>query len=367
MRKTGIRVLAACLAALWLAVSPVLPCAARAEKTVLLTFTGDCTIGSTEQTRGLPDSFDTVINREGYGYPFALFSGMFAADDWTIVNFEGVLSDSRNGENTGKTYRFRGPEAFAEILTISSIEAASLANNHVGDYGSRGLKETCRILTEHGISWFRGDHVATMEKDGIRIAFLAVDTTTAQRYLASVRDEIRRLRDTGEAQGIVVCFHGGNEYDAHHNETQEKLGASFIDLGANLVIMHHPHVVQGIRIRGSGAVFYSLGNFVFGGNSAIRTEPYRNREVTSLYSLVLQAELHFSDEGEYLGQQLVLFPAFTSGTAPRNNYQPLPVDSEDAEKIRSDVQADTDFQLPEITEENGFHVIRLPYLPAGQQ
>ena len=357
---------AACFAALCLAALTVMGSGARAETVVTFTFAGDCTIGSMEMTRGSADSFDSVVAREGYAYPFARVLPLFESDDWTVVNLEGVLSDNRAGENKGKTYRFRGPTDFAEILRISSVEAVSLANNHVADYGPRGLTDTQKALDAHGIGWFRCKDVCFMEKDGIRIAFLAIDTTTVRDWLNKTRQEVSRLRQSGEAQAVVVCFHCGNEYDAHHNEAQEHVGTSFVECGADLVIIHHAHVVQGMKITGNRTILYSLGNFVFGGNSEIRTERCGALEVTSLYTLIVRAELHFSDEGTYLGQQLVLYPALTSSDAPRNNYQPFPADREQAERIRSAVQTDTAFTLPEITEENGYSVIRMPYLPADR-
>lgn len=357
------RPLAFCLAALCLAALFFPGRPAAAEKTVLITFAGDCTLGSEEETRPYQDSFDSVVGREGYGYPFARFAPLFQSDDWTVVNLEGVLSDSHAGETQNKRYRFRGPSAFAEILSLASVEAVCLANNHTGDYGSAGLKETQRILTEQNIGWFRSKNVSFLEKDGIRVAFMALDPSTRDD-LTWVRQETRRLKASGEAQAVVVVWHYGTEYSARHDGSQESLGEKFVINGADLVIMHHSHVVQGVRVIGGSAVFYSLGNFVFGGNSAIRTELSGSREVTSLYSLVVQAELHFSDDGDYLGQQLVIYPALTSSDAPRNNYQPYPADRENAEKVMEAVQFDTDFPLPGLTEENGYCVVRMPFLPA---
>ena len=356
--------LAFCLAFCLLAMPLCFGGHAAAEKTVLITFAGDCTLGSEEETRPYADSFDSVVAREGYEYPFARFAQLFRSDDWTVVNLEGVLSDSHAGETQNKRYRFRGPSGFSEILSLASVEAVCLANNHVGDYGAAGLKETERILTDRNIGWFRSRNVCFLEKDGIRIAFMALDPSTRDD-LTWVRQETRRLKSSGEAQAVVVVWHYGTEYSAKHDASQESLGAKFVENGADLVIMHHSHVVQGIRIMESSAIFYSLGNFVFGGNSAIRTELSGSREVTSLYTLVVQAELHFSDDGKYLGQQLIIYPAFTSSDAPRNNYQPFPADREGAESVMEAVQFDTDFTLPEVTEENGYCVVRLPFIPAA--
>lgn len=340
---------------------------AQADRSVTLTFAGDCTLGSEESKRANENSFDAVISREGVTYPFANFRSLFESDDCTVVNLEGVLSDSPAGENTGKTYRFRGPAGFAGILSGSSVEAVGLANNHTGDYGPRGLQDTQRVLAEAGIAWFRSRTSWTLEKDGIRIAFFAVNSFQEPTFLNDLnwlRNEIMRVKQAGEANAVVVMFHSGNEYSALHTETQEKIARSFIDKGADLVVMHHPHVVQGVAVTGGRTMLYSLGNFVFGGNSEIRTEPYRMREVSSLYSLVVRIRLDFSDDGVYLGQDVVLYPAFTGSDAPHNNYQPVPVSGEDAALVRDAVQFDTAFTLPEITEEDGYSVIRLPYLNA---
>lgn len=344
-----------------------MPACVSADRSVLLTFTGDCTLGSEEVKRVNENSFDSVVGREGLSYPFEKVRFLLESDDLTVVNLEGVLSDSAAGENTGKTYRFRGPAAFAEILSGSSVEAAGLANNHTGDYGTRGLEDTQRILSEGGIAWFRARTPYLLEKDGIRIAFYAVNSfqePTFRNDLDWLRNEIRRVKQNGEADAVIVLFHSGSEYDACHTVTQEKIGKSFIDSGADLIVMHHPHVVQGVAVHRSRTMLYSLGNFVFGGNSEIRTRPYHTWEVSSLYSLVARVRLDFSDSGAYLGQAVELIPAYTSSDAPRNNFQPVPVRGEDAEPVYRAVQYDTAFPLPELTEEDGYCVLRLPYLGA---
>ena len=130
---------------------------AAAEKVITLTFTGDCTLGSEEWAKKNPDSFDSVAAEKGYGYFFENFRDLFSRDDCTVVNCECVLSDSRDGENTSKSFRFRGSEEFAGIFKAGSVEAVSLANNHTLDYSERGLENTKRVLTEAGIGWACGE------------------------------------------------------------------------------------------------------------------------------------------------------------------------------------------------------------------
>ena len=147
---------------------------AMAEKTITLTFTGDCTIGSEEATRLNDDSFDTLAKAKGYDYFFANYRSLFEQDDLTVINFEGVLSDSKTQESRIKRYRFRGPTEFVKILTGSSIEACSLANNHTADFGTQGTESTRAALEENGIAWFQQYHYYMYEKDGIKIAFVSL-------------------------------------------------------------------------------------------------------------------------------------------------------------------------------------------------
>ncbi len=340
--------------------------AASADRIVTITFTGDCTIGSTELTRNQPTSLDTKAKEMGYGYFFANFEKMFAEDDATIINFEGVLQDYPSNENKNKTYRFRGPNEFTQILTGASIEAAGLANNHVADYGRLGLQRTQETLAAAGIPTFRITVPYILEKDGIRVAFFALDTSTYPTNGPKVRKIISEMKNSGQADAVVLLYHGGNEYDPKHNANQSLVVRQCIDAGVDLIIMHHPHVVQGIGLYNNRYVCYSLGNFVFGGNCEVREEPYRGGiVVSSLYCLVVRAELHFDDDGKYLGQQLYLYPGFISGDYPHNDYQPRLVTGEDAEIVFEHVQFDTDFQLPGFDEELG--CIVLPYAAVGEE
>ncbi len=340
-------------------------CAAGAEKTVLMTFTGDCTLGSEESTRNREDSFDSFVKTKGYDYFFEHFREMFTADDLTVINFEGVLSDSNAQESKIKRYRFRGPTEFVKILTGSSVEAASLSNNHTGDYGKQGEASTKKTLEENGISWFKNFTYTVQEKNGIKIALISLENSVIYNEFEKVKKLLARLKNEGEADAIVICWHTGLEYRGEHETNTERTSQAMVKYGADLVIMHHPHVLQGVNIANNRYIFYSLGNFVFGGNSAIRTEKHKlDQTVSSLYTMVLQVKMTFTEEGKYLGQQAIIYPAYTSSEAPVNNYQPYRVSAAEAEPVREAIQRDTAFDLPETTETDGLSRIELPYLPA---
>lgn len=358
MRKTLTR-LAALLSGAALLFSAA---SAKAAKSVLMTFTGDCTLGCEERVRGSADSFAAFVDMKGYDYFFARFRDIFESDDLTVINFEGVLKDDAGGESKSKTYRFRGTSDYTQILTGSSVEAAGLSNNHVEDYGIPGLQSTKEILAKSGVNWFQNFSPFIYEKDGIRIAFFAVNNRVISGDFDKLKKEMRRLKAEDGVHAVVVCWHTGSEYHGNHDESTERIGKGMIDNGADLLIMHHPHVLQGIGMYNNRYLFYSMGNFVFGGNSAIREEKYRKGTVSSLYSMVVQVKMDFSDDGVYLGQQATVFPAYTSGAAPVNNYQPFPVTGEEAEVVRAALQADTLFDLPALAEQDGRSRMDLPYL-----
>ena len=336
---------------------------ASGEKVIVLTFAGDCTLGTEEKTRNAPDSFDSVAKEKGYDWFFANFLDLFSGDDCTVVNCEGVLSDNSEEEVKEKAFRFRGPEEFGEIFRRGSVEAVSLANNHARDYGWNGLWDTMRVLEEKGIGWARDMDFWIFEKDNIRIAFTAVDYGIYQNSNYLIRQRLQQMKTDGEINAAVVLVHEGREYFPKHLANQEQFGNYFVRFaGADLVIMHHPHVVQGIRILNNRSIFYSLGNFVFGGHHLVsRGEKGTN----SLYTLVVQARMYFTDDGVYTGQQIVLYPAYDSGADPQNNYQPIRITAEEAAPVWKAIQADTDFQLPDLqTDEDGRAFAVMDFLPA---
>ena len=337
-----------------------------AEKTVLMTFTGDCTLGSEEINRKKPDSFDSCIEKNGYDYCFANFKEIFEQDDLTVVNLEGVLSDSPYQEKKKKAFRFRGPTEFAKILTGSSVEAACIANNHIMDFGAQGEKSTRKALEDVGVHWFRNENYYLYERDGIAIAFFALENSKYYSLRKSLPKTFREMKETGKANAIVVCLHTGLEYRGKHDKAAAEMTNNLVNWGADLVVMHHPHVLQGMEIINNRNVFYSLGNFVFGGNNSIKTKVYSSITVTSLSSMVLQIKMTFSDTGTYLGQQAVIYPAHISSDPQVNYYQPLRLNAEDAIPVREAIQRDTVFELPAIEEKDGFSVMEFEYLPSPE-
>lgn len=320
---------------------------------IRLTFAGDVTLGSEEYLWDKPFSLVGYAKEHGYDYFLNQVEPLFEMDDLTIVNLEGVLSDSAEDENKEKTYRFRGPTDFAQILTAGSVEMVGLANNHTLDYGERGYVDTCAALDDAGILRFGGGRVAVVEIKGMKLAFIGLSyTQDCEAERTWLKNEIAQLKGETGVSAVIFTYHGGTEYSEVRSEKQEAIARLAVDAGADLVVMHHPHVVQGMDVRRNRTILYSLGNFCFGGNKNVR----------AMQSLVAVADLTFSPEGKYLGQQIDLYPAHISGTEQRSNYQPLLVSGADAKRVMRLVQQDTDFELEPFDEAVGY--ARQMYLPA---
>lgn len=215
-------------------------------------------------------------------YPFLLTGDFLSSADLTFGNLEGPISE--NGIRAGSKYSFRADPRAVEGLLYAGFDVLSIANNHIWDYGLKAFQDTLKILNDNGISYIGGGEnyekarePVVKEVKGLKIAFLGY-TNLASKFLLTrdsqpavagldVSQLIRDARKARElADVVVVSFHWGDEYAVKHNKEQEKIARAAIDAGADLVIGHHPHVVQETENYGSGYIAYSLGNFVFDQN-----------------------------------------------------------------------------------------------------
>lgn len=326
---------------------------ASAEKKVRITFTGDVTLGGESYLQVREDSFTGYADNKGYDWFFANVIDLFREDDLTVVNLEGVLADNNSGENRDKTYRFRAMKKYVQILTDNSIELCTMANNHTGDFGAIGWQSTIKTLDKAGVGRAADKDYYILEKDGIRVAIFAFTGSSVNHLNSWYTEKIRKLREQEGVNAVIFCIHAGVEYAVNRADYQDLYAQRSVESGADLVIMHHPHVIQGINVINNRTAFYSLGNFCFGGNLKIR----------ALDCLMVQAELTFDDDGTYLGQQMYLYPCHTSGDPEKNNFQPVRVRGEEAAAALALAQADTAFELPAFDEEKGYAL--MPYLPAN--
>lgn len=231
-------------------------------KTFTVTLGGDTTLGSTDDLRKREDCFENVAREKGYDWFFGGLSELFAADDLTLVNFEGTLTEATAKKE--KKFNFKGPAEYTDILTTGSVEAVTVANNHTLDYGEQGRTDTIANLETAGIVVSGNGQLGIFEKNGVKVGM----TGYCFPYTNGKKDiskDVKALREAG-CQIVIASFHWGSEYRKDFTGEQRSIGRAAIKAGADIVVGHHPHIVQGIEAVDDTYILYSVGNLVFGGN-----------------------------------------------------------------------------------------------------
>lgn len=223
--------------------------------------------------------------RQGdFRYPFLKVAPILRRADLAMANLEGPISDQGRQLNM-----FRGDPRFFEGLLYAGIDLVSLANNHIMDYGTGAFLDTMERLTAQGLLYVGAGPDLTKAREGclltiggVKVGFLAYTelgpgftyTREPQHWAATgelpgvvparvdyIREDIARLKQ--KADLIIVSFHWGKEYEHYPTLKQQRLGKTAVAAGADLVLGHHPHVLQGLVLGADGIIAYSLGNFIF--------------------------------------------------------------------------------------------------------
>ncbi len=243
-----------------------------ADPTITLMFAGDV---------NLSDSFTKVVGKD-YSKPFAKIHEYREAD-LAMVNLENAFTKEGSKENS----KNKATPEYVKVLTEGGIDVVNLANDRIMDYEEPGLADTIETLAKAGIH-----HVGAgqdlkearrpkiIEVKGQRIAYLGyydADLRGARegqaginaRHNDRIAADIAVLRD--KVDWIVVNYHWGVELSDYPGDWQIDLARFTIDRGADLVVGHHPRVLQGAEIYKGRPIIYSLGNFIFGGNESFLT------------------------------------------------------------------------------------------------
>ncbi|WP_035166274.1 CapA family protein, partial [Caloramator sp. ALD01] len=289
---------------------------------ITISAAGDCTLGS-DLSRGYKNSFmeEFYKQNKNYGYFFKNVKHIFEKDDLTIVNLEGTLTNAT--KMAEKDYRFKGLPEFTNILKQGNIEAVNLANNHTYDYLVKGYKDTVYYLEKSGIKYFGRENRTIVEVKGIKLGLLGYSGRIDSKALRNtIKNDIKYLKSKG-ASVVIVNFHWGEEKNYYANETQKSLGRFTIDCGADLVLGHHPHVIQGIEEYKGKKIIYSLGNFCFGGNK----NPFDKD------TFIYQQTFKFKEGKLVDSKSYKIIPCSVSSVKYRNNYQPTPLTGKDAQRV----------------------------------
>ena len=207
-----------------------------------------------EMTKG-EDPFEYIKGVEG---------NFLRGVDVTVGNLEGVISDAEDCQEE-KEVVMQFDSSAAGLLEKYNFSAMNLANNHSNDCFEQGLLDTEKILSEKSI-----DVIGSELSDG----YIVKDVGTKSIAIVGV-NEVSRFEDdfhetldlietlSKEHDSMVVHVHWGYEYDTKASSLQKEVAYQLVDAGAEVIIGHHPHVIQEVEQYNGSTIFYSLGNFIF--------------------------------------------------------------------------------------------------------
>ena len=293
---------------------------------ITITAVGDVTIGRNVQHSGT-SIFEKELKKQGgdINFIFRNVKQIFEADDLTIANFEGVLADSYSIPSSKKNndYLFLGSPAYAQALSNNSVEAVTMENNHVGDFGQDGINATIAAMEAVGVVWSNRGHIGVYEAQGLRIGMLAYqivpplrsEEMNASQLQQVVAQDIAKAKETCDL--VTVSFHWGKELDyTPRNESpysQVTLGRAAIDAGADLVLGHHSHRINPIECYKGRYIVYSLANCSFAGNN----------KPSDMCTFIFQCRFRIRD-GEIVDNPFRIIPCRISSRRDYNDFAITP-------------------------------------------
>ncbi|KMY54116.1 capsular biosynthesis protein [Bacillus sp. FJAT-27231] len=251
----------------------------REDQLLTMTMVGDVMMGR---------HVEEVIKRQGSDYLFRYVRPYFDNSDYVSGNFEHpILKEnvSKYSEADKSIHLHTNPDV-AKTVKNAGFTVLNLANNHLMDYQEKGLQDTLDVFESSNIDYVGAgrnrkdakDQINYQDVNGVRVATLGfTDTftsgsiaTSEQNGLLSTNPDVLfemivKAKDSkqGNADLVVVNVHWGQEYDTEASPRQKALAKAMVDAGADIIIGHHPHVLQSFDVYKQGVIFYSLGNFVF--------------------------------------------------------------------------------------------------------
>ena len=250
------------------------------KKENILTAVGDVCLGF--DGRHIEPILKSVEEKEAFEYPFLNVKKYF--EGVRFCNLEGTLTNF--SKRIPKGFNFKAHPKYVNCLKY--FDVVTLANNHTMDFCREGLEETILTLDIAKIKHFgAGINLNEARKeacigDDLKFCFLGYSLIgpetgfakeqkegTAGSYkpddvLNFIEEDFARVKNNSDI--LIVSFHWGTEGSHYPNNAQKMLARYSIDIGADIILGHHPHVLQGIEEYGKGLIFYSLGNFMFSGN-----------------------------------------------------------------------------------------------------
>ncbi len=217
----------------------------------------------------------STLDRGDAPDPFEKVRDIFTRHDVVVGNLEAVLSDFGLETRSLASVQYRGRKSHVRYLAGANISVLNVANNHILQHGWEAARETDRTLRTHGMHPVglpepgkpRERSILVGEWNGVRLAFLGYclnKETFTTDLVPDVDDIVASIQSCrGSADRVIVMLHWGREYVPFPSPSQISLAHRLIDAGADIILGHHPHVLQGIEEYKGKLIAYSLGNFVF--------------------------------------------------------------------------------------------------------
>lgn len=221
------------------------------------------------------------LDKNGYDYPYTEVKEEITKGDIAYANLECPLTESGNAVLKRPDLIFRGSILNGTALKNTGFDLLNLANNHTMDQGREGLIDTIKVLESSGIRSVGAGNTRSEARKPVffmrgnaRIGFLSYSDFPPEGYMydeekvdvarpdiKSLGEEIRSARE--QCDFLVVSFHWGKEFDCYPSSSQQETAHAAVEKGADIIIGHHPHLLQSVEEYKGKLIFYSLGNFVF--------------------------------------------------------------------------------------------------------
>lgn len=211
---------------------------------------------------------ESLMNREGSQYPYARLSLPELLPGAAIIgNFESAIATEHH-QTPNNTLRFSVKRDFLPGLKEAGFTHLSLANNHSLDYGETDFWKGYETFTEAGLVAFGKEDetdttvsVTYLSTPGGVVSIIALNDSDAHLDRTKAIRTVQEAVQDSDLQFVYI--HWGEEYSTSHSQAQETLAGQLVDAGADVIIGHHPHVVQDIGLIEGVPVIYSLGNYIF--------------------------------------------------------------------------------------------------------
>lgn len=224
---------------------------------------------------------EQVVEAYGYDYVTQYVAPYFTSSDYNTGNFEQPIVLNDYPPEEGTDIHFKTSAGAAEALQRINFTTVNLANNHLLDYGEKGLEDTLSVFHSCGISPVgaaidlkSAQKVSYTTINGIKIATLGFTDAYYNYFLATVDKPtvltakpdnygplIRKARRNADL--VLVHLHFGHEYNSRIHPKEEDLAKAMVDAGADIIIGHHPHIIKTAEIYKNSLILYSLGNLIF--------------------------------------------------------------------------------------------------------